>query len=162
MVQPPQEAVEHLAAAKGHLLEGGSGGELFYSDNRAGIPGTLHRISAMRDRNGGINGLTYRVGRSVPGVGRLILDILHALSEGHDASGHEVQGAVSPSLLLLGAPGTGKTTLLRDVAHLLSDTFHFAARRLAGCRATYERPCHWRSSWLAPPESCCRTGSRWT
>jgi len=51
-----QEAVEHLAAAKGHLLEGGSGGELFYSDNRAGIPGTLHRISAMRDRNGGIIG----------------------------------------------------------------------------------------------------------
>ncbi len=35
------------------------------------------------------------------GVGRLILDILHALSEGHDATGHEVQGAVSPSLLLL-------------------------------------------------------------
>lgn len=51
-----QEAVEHLAAAKGHLLEGGSGGELFYSDNRAGIPGTLHRISAMRDRAGGIVG----------------------------------------------------------------------------------------------------------
>ncbi len=48
--------MEHLAAAKGHLLEGGSGGELFYSDNRAGIPGTLHRISAMRDRNGGIIG----------------------------------------------------------------------------------------------------------
>jgi len=132
-------------------------------------------------------------------VGRLILDILHALSQGHDAAGHEVQGAVSPSLLLLvsqvarqlgrqpaarqrsgaavssgacwhfstqgarpplhtdlapswqsnhpasaalliwhhpsghppfgpflhlqGGPGTGKTTLLRDVASLLSDTF---------------------------------------
>lgn len=48
--------MEHLADAKGHLLEGGSGGELFYSDNRAGIPGTLHRISAMRDRGGGIVG----------------------------------------------------------------------------------------------------------
>lgn len=41
------------------------------------------------------------------GVGRLILDILHALSQGHDAAGHEVQGAVSPSLLLLVSPGAG-------------------------------------------------------
>ncbi len=64
-----QEALEHLAAAKGRLhLEGdGGGADLFYSDNRAGIPGTLHRISAMRDRGGGVQGLTYRVGRHVPG-----------------------------------------------------------------------------------------------
>ncbi|KAL4443459.1 hypothetical protein ABPG75_011196 [Micractinium tetrahymenae] len=120
-----EDALAHLAAAKGrlHLGDGGHN-DLFFSDNRAGIPGTLHRISAMRDRQGGIYGLTYRVGRHVPGVGRLILDILHALSQGHDAAGHEVQGAVSPSLLLLGGPGTGKTTLLRDVALLLSDTFN--------------------------------------
>lgn len=89
-----EDALEHLAAAKGRLhLTGGRHGDLFYSDNRAGIPGTLHRISAMRDREAGIIGLTYRVGRHAPGVGRLILDVLHALAEGHDATGHEVQGA---------------------------------------------------------------------
>lgn len=68
MPTPPQEALAHLAAAQGRLhLGGGGGGGLFYSDNRAGIPGTLHRISAMRDRGDCVLGLTYRVGRHVPG-----------------------------------------------------------------------------------------------
>ena len=58
----------HLAAAKGRLHLGPQrGGDLFFGDNRAGVPGTLHRISALRDREGVVAGLTYRVGRHVPG-----------------------------------------------------------------------------------------------
>ena len=54
---PPQDALAHLASAKGRLhLGDGAHGDLFYSDNRAGIRGTLHRISAMRDRQGGVLG----------------------------------------------------------------------------------------------------------
>jgi stage III sporulation protein SpoIIIAA len=79
-----------------------------------GLPHSLHRISAIRNKAGGICGLTYRIGRHIPGVGRLILDVLaymkRSLSHGRPQS-----------LLLLGRPGVGKTTLLRDVARLLSD-----------------------------------------
>ena len=39
----------------------------FGEDNRAGVPRTLHRISAIRNRRGRIVGLTCRVGRSVTG-----------------------------------------------------------------------------------------------
>ena len=65
----------HLSSARGrpeaegkdHGGGGSSGVDLFQSDGRAGVPGTLHRISAIRDRQGCIVGLTYRVGRHVPG-----------------------------------------------------------------------------------------------
>ncbi|TET43239.1 MAG: AAA family ATPase, partial [Dehalococcoidia bacterium] len=77
----------------------------FNGDNRAGIERTLHRISAMRNRNGCIIGLTCRVGRAVLGTVRMIQDLVE--------SGNNV--------LLLGAPGIGKTTMLREVARVLAD-----------------------------------------
>ncbi len=77
----------------------------FGDDNRAGIPATLHRISAIRNRHGEVVGLTLRVGRAVTGI----VDILRDLIESGD------------SLLLMGRPGLGKTTLLREMARVLAD-----------------------------------------
>ena len=76
----------------------------FSGDNRAGIERTLHRISAMRNRRDIIVGLTCRVGRAVFGT----VDILRNVIES------------GKSLLLLGPPGIGKTTLLRESARVLS------------------------------------------
>ncbi len=77
----------------------------FGKDNRAGIEATLHRISAIRNRAGDVVGLTARVGRAVYGT----IDILRDVIE----SGR--------SILLLGRPGVGKTTMLREVARVLAD-----------------------------------------
>lgn len=77
----------------------------FGSDNRAGIERTLHRISCMRNRHGKVVGLTCRVGRALEGTIDIIDDIVRA--------GH--------SILLLGRPGVGKTTKLREVARVLAD-----------------------------------------
>ena len=77
----------------------------FADDNRAGIPRTLHRISAIRNRRGRIVGLTCRVGRSVTGSAGAIRDLFEA----------------GRSVLLLGAPGVGKTTMLREAARVLAD-----------------------------------------
>ena len=77
----------------------------FGQDNRAGIERTLHRISAIRNRVGDIIGLTCRVGRAVVGT----VDILRDVVEAGD------------SILLLGRPGVGKTTLLREAARVLAD-----------------------------------------
>jgi stage III sporulation protein SpoIIIAA len=77
----------------------------FGGDNRAGIARTLHRISAIRNRAGEIVGLTCRVGRAVTGRVEIIRDIV-------------ISGQ---SLLLLGKPGVGKTTMLREVARILAD-----------------------------------------
>ena len=77
----------------------------FGDDNRAGIERTLHRVSAIRNRSGRIVGLTCRVGRAVSGTAEIIRDI--ALS--------------GRSILLLGRPGIGKTTILRECARLLAD-----------------------------------------
>ena len=77
----------------------------FGDDNRAGLPATLHRISALRNRRGQIVGMTLRVGRAVTGI----IDILRDLIE----SGQ--------SLLLMGRPGLGKTTMLREMARVLAD-----------------------------------------
>ena len=79
----------------------------FGSDNRAGIEGTLHRISAIRNRRGEIVGLTLRVGRALFGT----IDLIRDLIEG------------GRSLLLLGRPGVGKTTKLREIARVLADDF---------------------------------------
>lgn len=78
---------------------------LFGSDNRAGIERTLHRISAIRNRRGEIVGLTCRVGRAVYGTVAMVRDLLDS-------------GA---SLLLMGRPGVGKTTALREIARVLAD-----------------------------------------
>ena len=77
----------------------------FGEDNRAGIPRTLHRISAIRNRRGHIVGLTCRIGRSVSGSGGIMRDLIES----------------GKSILLLGRPGVGKTTMLRDVARMLAD-----------------------------------------
>ena len=77
----------------------------FTGDNRAGIERTLHRISAVRNRNDYIIGLTCRVGRAVFGTAKLIQDFVES----------------GKSVLLLGKPGIGKTTMLREVARVLAD-----------------------------------------
>jgi stage III sporulation protein SpoIIIAA len=77
----------------------------FDADNRAGLERTLHRISAIRNRRGSIVGLTCRVGRAVYGT----LDIIQDLIES------------GTSVLLLGRPGVGKTTLLREAARILAE-----------------------------------------
>jgi stage III sporulation protein SpoIIIAA len=77
----------------------------FTSDNRAGIERTLHRISCIRNRQGRVVGLTCRVGRAVHGV----IDILQDTIE------------TGQGILLLGRPGVGKTTLLREAARVLAE-----------------------------------------
>jgi len=77
----------------------------FGDDNRAGIERTLHRISCLRNRKGRVVGLTCRIGRAVLGSIALIRDIVE-------------QGQ---SILILGRPGVGKTTLLREIARFLAD-----------------------------------------
>ncbi|MBE0415475.1 MAG: AAA family ATPase [Dehalococcoidia bacterium] len=77
----------------------------FGGDNRAGIERTLHRISAIRNREGRIIGLTCRVGRAVYGTIGIIEDLIKS----------------GRSILLLGGPGVGKTTMLREVARVLAD-----------------------------------------
>src|SRR6185436_17575426 len=80
----------------------------FTEDNRAGIERTLHRISALRNRRNQIIGLTCRVGRAVYGTVDVLRDMIDS----------------GKSLLLLGRPGIGKTTLLRESARVLSTELH--------------------------------------
>ncbi|HEY9801333.1 MAG TPA: R3H domain-containing nucleic acid-binding protein [Leptolyngbyaceae cyanobacterium] len=80
----------------------------FGGDNRAGIEQTLHRISAIRNRNGKIIGLTCRVGRAVFGTIGMIRDLVET----------------GKSILMLGRPGVGKTTALREIARVLADELH--------------------------------------
>jgi len=77
----------------------------FGSDNRAGIERTLHRISAIRNRHAKVIGLTCRVGRAVEGTIDMIESIVRS----------------GQSILLLGRPGIGKTTKLREIARVLAD-----------------------------------------
>ena len=90
-----QEDIQYVASRVGH----------FTRDNRAGIERTLHRISAMRNRLGEIVGLTCRVGRAIYGTVDIIRDIVES----------------GKSILLMGRPGVGKTTLLREAARVLAD-----------------------------------------
>src|SRR4028118_2243415 len=77
----------------------------FGGDNRAGIEQTLHRISALRNRSGEIIGLTLRVGRAVFGTIGIIRDLVET----------------GQSILMLGRPGVGETTALREIARVLAD-----------------------------------------
>ncbi|HEY64263.1 MAG TPA: AAA family ATPase [Caldilineae bacterium] len=77
----------------------------FTDDNRAGIERTLHRISAIRNRKGRIIGLTCRVGRAVYGTIDIVQDIIES----------------GKNILLLGRPGVGKTTMLREAARVLAE-----------------------------------------
>jgi stage III sporulation protein SpoIIIAA len=77
----------------------------FSGDNRAGIEKTLHRISALRNRQGNVIGLTCRIGRAIFGTVSIIRDLLES----------------KKSILLLGRPGVGKTTTIREMARVLSD-----------------------------------------
>ncbi|MBN3906870.1 MAG: AAA family ATPase [Nostoc sp. NMS1] len=81
---------------------------IFGGDNRAGIEQTLHRISAIRNRTGKIIGLTCRVGRAVFGTIGMIRDLVET----------------GKSILMLGRPGVGKTTALREIARVLADDLH--------------------------------------
>ncbi len=89
------EDIEHITS---HVQE-------FTSDNRSGIPGTLHRISAIRNRQGKVVGLTCRIGRVVTGTISCIKDIC----------------LQDKSILFLGRPGVGKTTKLREISRLVAD-----------------------------------------
>src|SRR3977135_2486769 len=77
----------------------------FGDDNRAGIERTLHRISAIRNRSGKIVGLTSRIGRAVFGTIEIIDDLVES----------------GKSILIMGRPGIGKTTMLREAARVLAD-----------------------------------------
>jgi stage III sporulation protein SpoIIIAA len=77
----------------------------FDADNRAGLERTLHRISAIRNRKGDVVGLTCRVGRAVYGTTDIVKDLIES----------------GKSLLILGRPGIGKTTMLREAARILAD-----------------------------------------
>ncbi|GAV64043.1 AAA domain-containing protein [Cephalotus follicularis] len=79
----------------------------FAIDNRAGISRTLHRISAIRNRKGTIIGLTCRVGRAITGSANLLRDLVQD----------------EASLLLIGPPGVGKTTIIREVARMLANDY---------------------------------------
>ncbi|MFW5748791.1 MAG: AAA family ATPase [Chloroflexota bacterium] len=78
----------------------------FDADNRAGMERTLHRISALRNRRGDVVGLTCRVGRAVYGTIDIIEDLINS----------------GKSILMLGPPGVGKTTMLRETARVLAES----------------------------------------
>ena len=80
----------------------------FTRDNRSGLPGTLHRISAIRNRQDKIVGLTCRIGRVVTGTIACIKDFC----------------TMGKSILFLGRPGVGKTTKLREISRLVADELH--------------------------------------
>ncbi|DBA73619.1 TPA: hypothetical protein ACH3X2_009774 [Trebouxia sp. C0005] len=94
--------------AKQELQEVTSKVSDFGGDNRAGIDRCLHRISCIRNRDGQIVGLTCRVGRAIAGSANMAADVVLS----------------GKSILLLGRPGVGKTTAIRDISSMLAHVAH--------------------------------------
>jgi len=90
-------------------------GDRFDAHNRAGIPDTLHRVSAIRNTCGTIVGLTYRIAN----VGVQVPDELSRVLR------------VDDSILIVGPPSSGKTTTLRSISRTLSDTYR---KRVSVCK----------------------------
>ena len=88
----------------------------FGSDDRAGLEQQLHRVSGMRNRDDQVIGLTMRVGRHVGGNAEMIADLLLSDDEGSPGG--------SSSILILGQPGCGKTTIVRSISSMMSELFN--------------------------------------
>nr|NP_045092.1 hypothetical protein JXY51_pgp129 [Cyanidium caldarium]O19920.1 RecName: Full=Uncharacterized protein ycf45 [Cyanidium caldarium]AAB82669.1 unknown [Cyanidium caldarium]WDB00219.1 hypothetical protein CDCA019_097 [Cyanidium caldarium] len=99
------ENLTHKKITKKHLLRCIKKIGIFNEDNRAGIYQTLHRISCIKNRYGNIVGLTYRIGREFIGIGPIIRDLIES----------------NQSTLLIGRPGIGKTSFIREISRILSN-----------------------------------------
>ena len=110
----------------------------FGEDNRAGIERTLHRISAIRNRSGKIVGLTARIGRAVFGTIEIIKDLVES----------------GKSVLIMGRPGIGKTTMLREAARVLADELD---KRVVVVDTSTRLPA---TATFRTPESAARGGCR--
>jgi hypothetical protein len=132
IVQPTQHSVPSSSeSAKPSINR-----RLFSRLERAGVSGTLHRISAIRDMEEHIVGLTIRVGRHMRGSSWPVTDVLARISIEdkykalHRATCGDASsaGGLPSSVLIIGGPATGKTTLLRDIACQLSTRFQLGRR----------------------------------